>query len=209
MSVLMVDVDGVLVHGRPQDGLPFGTFLERDLGISIEKLRQEFFGKYWVDIVTGKVPMRPVLEKVLSEIAPTVRVDALIRYWFDHDSRLDPILLSDLQEQKRRGAKIYLATNQEHERAAYLMEELGLKNVADGIFYSAALGCRKPSAEFYRQVTEQAGVPSETIFFVDDMAENIEAAQAFGWRASQWISGMRLHDVLPIDWLSEKAGLSG
>ena len=33
MKVLMVDVDGVLVHGRPQDGLPYFTSIERDLGI--------------------------------------------------------------------------------------------------------------------------------------------------------------------------------
>ena len=31
MKVLMVDVDGVLVHGRPADGLPYATYLERDL----------------------------------------------------------------------------------------------------------------------------------------------------------------------------------
>ncbi len=30
MKVLMVDVDGVLIHGRPADGLPLFTYLERD-----------------------------------------------------------------------------------------------------------------------------------------------------------------------------------
>lgn len=201
MSVLMVDVDGVLVHGRPQDGLPFGTFLERDLGVSLDRLKREFFEKCWAEIVTGKVPMRPMLENVLSEIAPTVSVDSLIQYWFEHDSRLDPILLSDLQEQKRRGVRIYLATNQEHERAAYLMETLELKSVASGIFYSAALGCRKPSEDFYRKATEQSGVHAQEIMFIDDMAENIEAARAFGWQAAQWTSGMSLQDVLPDGWL--------
>lgn len=33
MKVLMVDVDGVLIHGRPADGLPLFTYLERDLGL--------------------------------------------------------------------------------------------------------------------------------------------------------------------------------
>ncbi|HBF31524.1 HAD-IA family hydrolase [Rhizobium sp.] len=201
MSVLMVDVDGVLVHGRPQDGLPFGTFLERDLGVSIDQLRHEFFEKCWFDVVTGKLPMRPALEAALSRIAPDVRVETLIRYWFEHDSRLDQALISELQEQKQRGVRIYLATNQEHERAAYLMETLGLDNVASGIFYSAALGCRKPSENFYRKATEQSGVHARDIMFIDDMVENIEAARAFGWQATQWASGMSLQDVLPVDWL--------
>lgn len=201
MSVLMVDVDGVLVHGRPQDGLPFGTFLERDLGVSVEQLKQEFFKKCWFDIVTGKVPMRPALEAVLSRIAPGVGVETLIRYWFEHDSRLDQTLIAELLAQKQRGVRIYLATNQEHERAVYLLETLGLRNVASGIFYSAALGCRKPSADFYRKTTEKSGVQAQEIMFIDDMAENIEAARAFGWQAAQWSLGMSLQDVLPVDWL--------
>lgn len=201
MPVLMVDVDGVLVHGRPQDGLPFGTFLERDLGVSVDQLRHAFFEKYWFDIVTGNVPMRPVLESVLSKIAPDVSVESVIQYWFDHDSRLDQALIADLQNLKQHGVRIYLATNQEHERASYLMDVLGLKSVASGIFYSAALGCRKPSEDFYRKATEQSGVHAQEIMFIDDMAENIEAARAFGWQAAQWSSGMSLQDVLPADWL--------
>ncbi len=36
------------------------------------------------------------------------------------------------------------------------------------------------------------------IAFIDDMAENIEAARQFGWNAAQWTAGMTLGGVLPV-----------
>ncbi|MUO80423.1 HAD-IA family hydrolase [Agrobacterium vitis] len=203
MPVLMVDVDGVLVHGRPQDRLPFGTFLQRDLGVPFDELKHQFFEAHWAGIVTGKQPMRPILERVLSKIAPTVSVDALIRYWFEHDAHIDHVLVADLHRQRQRGVKIYLATNQEHERAKYLMESLDLQAFTDGVFYSASLGCRKPSPEFYRQITERLGEMPENIVFIDDMVENIESARAFGWRAYQWTSGTGLNAILSDAWHGE------
>jgi putative hydrolase of the HAD superfamily len=59
MKILMVDVDGVLVHGRPADGLPLFTYLERDLGLAAPLLQREFFKPYWVGIVTARSRSNP------------------------------------------------------------------------------------------------------------------------------------------------------
>lgn len=40
---LMLDVDGVLVTGRPSDGRSWYAELQNDLGIDIEWLRSAFF----------------------------------------------------------------------------------------------------------------------------------------------------------------------
>ena len=50
----MIDVDGVLVTGRPSDGLHWATSLEADLGLSFAILQDTFFKRYWEDIVTGR-----------------------------------------------------------------------------------------------------------------------------------------------------------
>lgn len=42
-KVLMMDVDGVLVSGRPTDGRHLFTELEADLGLSPDRLRETFF----------------------------------------------------------------------------------------------------------------------------------------------------------------------
>lgn len=49
----MVDVDGVLVCGRPLDGKPWASTIEADLGLKPSDLDREFFIPYWNDIVIG------------------------------------------------------------------------------------------------------------------------------------------------------------
>jgi len=196
MKILMVDVDGVLVHGRPSDGLPLFTYLEQDLGLPLTMLQQAFFKPYWQDIVTGRDALEPRLTEVLGEIAPQLQAKTLIDYWFENDSRLDHGLLQDLAALRTDGAKMFLATNQEHMRAAYLMETLQLSQRFDGIFYSAALGHQKPAAEFFQLATEGAGFAASEIGFIDDVAANIEAARQFGWKAMQWTPGSTLRDAV-------------
>ncbi|MGX9987895.1 HAD-IA family hydrolase [Rhizobium sp. WSM1274] len=198
MKVLMVDVDGVLVHGRPADGLPLFTYLERDLGLRIDLLQEEFFQTHWRDIIIGREALEPRLAGVLAKIAPHLSAKTLIDYWFENDSRLDLNLLEELAALRQSGITLLLATNQEHRRARYLMEQIGLKAHFDDIIYSAALGHSKPSPDFFRLATERAGVLPGEIAFIDDLAENIEAARQFGWNAAQWTAGATLGGTLPV-----------
>lgn len=192
----MVDVDGVVVHGRPADGLPPFTYLERDLGLPAALLQREFFAPHWSEIVTGKEALMPRLESVLARIAPQLSAETLRAYWFENDSNIDHVFLEALSAWRAHGIAIYLATNQEHMRANYLMEERGLADHVDGILYSAALGHRKPSAEFYRLANEHAGVAAADIVFIDDTRENVEAARAFGWNAVEWNGDVGLDEAL-------------
>lgn len=196
IKLLMVDVDGVIVNGRPEDGLPLFTYLERDLGVSPEALQREFFRLFWADIVVGREPMLPRLESILSHIAPHVSAQELADYWFKNDSRLDRQLLDDIAVYRSTGIRIVLATNQEHLRAQYLMRELGLSRHVDGIAYSAALGHSKPSAEFFRLAHAMTDLAAEEVAFIDDKLENVEAARDFGWRAAHWTGKHRLETVL-------------
>ena len=196
MKVLMVDVDGVLVHGRPGDGLHLFTYLERDLGLSRELIQKEFFQTHWGNIVIGREDLEPQLAGVLAKIAPGLSAATLIDYWFENDSRLDQTLLTDLAALRATGIPMFLATNQEHRRAAYLMENLGLSSYFDGIFYSAMLGYQKPASEFFRLATERVGIDPSEIAFIDDYPANIEAARQFGWKAMHWAPGSRLEDAL-------------
>ena len=57
----MVDVDGVLVTGRPQDGGHWQAGLADDLGIDADALNRHFFRPHWQAIVTGQAELRPWL----------------------------------------------------------------------------------------------------------------------------------------------------
>ena len=54
IKALMIDVDGVLVNGRPSDGRQWSATLDADLGLSFDILQDAFFKRHWEQIVTGR-----------------------------------------------------------------------------------------------------------------------------------------------------------
>ncbi|MFC3704918.1 HAD family hydrolase [Devosia honganensis] len=206
METILVDIDGVLVSGRPQDGAHLFTDLERDLGIPLARLQSEFFALRWPAIVTGRKPLLPELTEVLATLAPAVSAETLIDYWFRNDSRIDRSVLAAIVALRRQGRRVYLATNQEHMRATYLMKEMGLERHVDGMFYSAAIGYRKPDEEFYRYVAAAVETPPKRTVLIDDTEANVMAARAFGWQAVHWSAGMDLIDQLGLNSLQNQLG---
>ncbi|GLW99641.1 HAD-IA family hydrolase [Microtetraspora sp. NBRC 16547] len=57
---------------------------------------------------------------------------------------------------------------------------LGLAYFADEVVNSARVGVVKPDAGIYEIAAERAGVPMDRCLFIDDRAENVEAAVALG-----------------------------
>lgn len=192
----MLDVDGVLITGRPADGLSWSTDLERDLGISPADLQREFFRKHWDDIIVGHAGIEEGLAAALDRIAPHMDPGDLMAYWFGSDSRIEPAVLEDVASCRAAGIAVWLATNQEHRRAAYLMNELGLALYVDGILYSAELGCRKPETAFYRQAELRTGFAPGELLLVDDTPANVAAAIEAGWNAVRWTGEAPLAIVL-------------
>jgi putative hydrolase of the HAD superfamily len=186
IRALMVDVDGVLVDGRPEDGRAWQTSMEEDLGFGSDALHHGFFAPYWVELVLGRAGLMEGLAAALAKIAPHVGAAEFMSYWFERDSRVVAPLLQELAAIRAAGVRVYLATNQEHMRAAYLMQKLGLAEHVDGIFYSAQLGVKKPDREFFQRVQAEVGLRGEEILLIDDSRQNIEAARDAGWQTLHW-----------------------
>jgi putative hydrolase of the HAD superfamily len=186
INALMVDVDGVLVDGRPEDGRPWQTSLEEDLGVFPDALREHFFAPCWENIVLGRAGLMEHLAPALRTIAPDVSPAEFVSYWFERDSRVVAPVLAELSWARSAGIRVYLATNQEHRRASYLMETIGLAAHVDGIFYSAQLGARKPQMEFFAAVQAAVGLRAEDLLLIDDSLQNVEAARTAGWQAHHW-----------------------
>ncbi|WP_394689871.1 HAD-IA family hydrolase [Hoeflea sp.] len=192
----MLDVDGVLVDGRPEDGRSWAFSLREDLGIDPEMLVSSFFSKVWGDIVTGKRELVIELTKVLRQLPTDVTAEELVDYWFEMDSRIVEPVLEDCRAARQSGVALYLATNQEHLRARYLMETLGLGREFDGMIYSAQAGVRKPFSGFYDHALRVSGFAPEALLFVDDTQANVDAAADAGLRAVHWTEGASLSAIL-------------
>ncbi len=181
--ILVLDLDGVVVRGHPEGGR-WDKDLARDLGIDSQRVQALFFASHFKDIVTGRADLMTTLESVWPQVECEASPRAFVDYWFAKDSRLDDEVLALVDAWRAGGRKAFIATLQEHERARYVWERLGLSGRFDGMFYSADLGAAKPDAEFFRRA--QARMPvtmPDEILFLDDQSENVKAAAASGWRA--------------------------
>lgn len=192
----MLDVDGVLVSGRPQDGHIWTHELSSDLGIEPELLIQEFFKREWQDVVTGKRDLHPTLALSLKRLGSIVTAEELISYWFEMDSRIVQSVLTDCRMAREWGHQVYLATNQEHLRVQYLMGAMGLQDEVDGIVYSAEAGFQKPLHGFFSYAASVTGRKPNEMLLVDDTLANIDGAKKAGWLAIHWDGKQQLSDIL-------------
>lgn len=196
IKCLMLDVDGVLVDGRPSDGQSWYVGLLKDLEISSDTLVDEFFQREWADIVVGKKDLLPTLTMTLERVAPHIRAADLISYWFKMDARVISQVLADCRIARHHGIPIFLTTNQEHLRAEYLTETMRLSDEVDGIIYSAKVGYRKPQPAFYDRAASIAGYDPSELLLVDDTLANVEGARLRGWQAVHWNETKSLSDIL-------------
>ena len=193
---LVLDVDGVVVNGRPEDGRSWAADIERDLGIDPARLQSVFFGPHWDDIVVGRTDLLEVLADCLPQLAPSVTPRAFVDYWFERDAAVDETVLRASDALRGGGMRVYLASNQEHMRAAYLMDRLALRERVDGMIHSAGVGARKPARAFFAAAERISGLSPAEIVLVDDTPANVEAARASGWTARLWRPGASLVELL-------------
>jgi putative hydrolase of the HAD superfamily len=85
------------------------------------------------------------------------------------------------------GGKWVLGTlnNEAREPNEYRFQRFGLRAYFDVAFSSCFIGLRKPEPAMYKRALDVLGKPAERVLFIDDRAENVEAAQASG------MSGLR------------------
>jgi putative hydrolase of the HAD superfamily len=191
---IFFDVDGVLIdgwHSKPELRRPWDATIEQDLGVDREAFREKFFGTESPNravihaCVRGERDLKEALAATLPAVGYAGSVDAFMRYWFEKDSNVNRDVMEAVKRLARHAhVELYLATGQEHHRAAYLWDELGLKEHFKDIFYSARLGHLKSAPEFYLEVNRALGIgPAEQPLFFDDREDVAALARAAGWDA--------------------------
>lgn len=185
------DVDGVLVHGyhaRPELTRRWNENLLADLGVDPERFTQEFiFDIFIKKVVVGQVSLVEALDRRLPSLGFKGSPMVFVNYWLTHDSELNEPLLDLVRKLKQRDdLRLYIATNQDHMRALWLWQNMGLGSLFEDIFYSARVGIRKPEAGFFDFVEQRIGKQSEPPLFFDDTPKVIDGARAAGWEAVQF-----------------------
>jgi len=97
-------------------------------------------------------------------------------------TRGDPAMLAWQLAIKQRGLLTAIVSNMGDSVHEHMVRELGWLSRFDVLVWSYQLGIAKPDPAIYRYALEKLGTqPAETLF-IDDKAENVDAAVALGMK---------------------------
>ncbi|WP_092422115.1 HAD family hydrolase [Devosia crocina] len=203
---LVFDVDGVLVHGyhaRPELQRRWDQNLLADLGVDPDRFRDEFIFDIFVKkVVIGQTALISALDRRLPSLGFKGSSMEFANYWLSHDSQLNEPLLENLRRLKADAdIRLFIATNQDHMRAQWLWQTLGLGTIFEDIFYSARAGVKKPNKAFFDfAASRMPGVEGMPLFF-DDTPRVIEGARAYGWESVLFVDN---DDFTNHPWIAER-----
>lgn len=178
IRVMLFDVDGVIANGEL-----FSQHLARDYGITSE-MTAPFFRSRFMECLVGRADLKQELSDQLPQWGWQGTTEEFMSYWFRCEHSMNEALLAAVALLRQQGIRCYLATNQEHYRTIYILEQMGCADLFEGMFSSAHIGYLKHELAFFEQVLRQLdGVKANEILFWDDSPGNVATAQAVGLQA--------------------------
>ncbi|XVQ82064.1 HAD-IA family hydrolase [Microbispora siamensis] len=178
-DAVLCDFDGVL---KLQD-LEQQAEIERAYGVepgTVARVTGE--SALVVPALTGLVTREEWLASAVPVLAGLVgsaaRASALTADWVAARTWADEEVLALLLRARAR-VPVVLVSNATSELAAHL-RELELHDAFDHVVSSYDVGVAKPDPRIFEIAARHAGVPPERCLFVDDRAENVDAARVLG-----------------------------
>ena len=193
IKAVVFDMGGVIV--RLDMGTCIANFKELAGFTDIEDYLDRFHQKGFIsDLEEGKTSPDDFYRECLKHSHPGTTMET-VRYCFC--SLLDGLEEESLEfiRSLRGRFDLYVLSNNNPISRAYFCEMMKAngqdpEEVFKKEFYSYEMKMLKPSAKVYAHVIESIGLPPEEILFIDDAADNIEAAQAAGIRTLWLRPGM-------------------
>lgn len=107
-------------------------------------------------------------------------------------SRPNPETMAVLGELQSRGSRVALLSNMPVRMSEIFTAEAGWVAHFERLFFSGPLRLGKPDRRIYEHVLQELGARPDDVVFIDDKAENIEAARQLGLRTVHHTPGIDL-----------------
>lgn len=134
--------------------------------------------------VTGEMDFATALQGIVSKWQCDADVDRILELWTLIEP--NPEVFHIIDELRKSGRRVYLATNQHRHRARYMTRELGYHERFDDCFYSCDLGHAKPSRAYFINLIERLTLKGSESLFIDDKDTNVAVARQVGLHAEQF-----------------------
>lgn len=184
---------GMVLSGEPkvQDKMEIARRIQLPADKAIE-LYMKYRKEYDQGLMTGLEYWRQTLidagqQPTEAEVAEANAVDA--RMW----TSVDPQLLDWQRAVKKRGLKTAILSNMGDAVRESIERNFAWIAEFDARVWSYELKIVKPDAAIFRHALAELGIEPGEALFLDDIAENVEAARAVGLRAIQYknFAGLR------------------
>ncbi|MCH9687196.1 MAG: HAD family phosphatase [Deltaproteobacteria bacterium] len=185
--VLLLDVMGTLVHD------PFYVEVPASLGMSLDELIAVKHPRAWVDFELGHIDEPTFLSRFFADER---QFDGEgLRDAMDNAYRYLPGIEALLQELRSGGVPMHALSNYPP-WYALIERRLSLSRYLKWSFVSCELGLRKPDPAIYEHAAKTLGLPPTACVFVDDRADNCDAARATGMDAVCFTAADALREAL-------------
>ena len=191
-----------------------GVILELDVERTISAFRELGFpnlnnadiilSKYpfFMDFETGKISEKEFVSRVLEIAGKQVSEKQVLDAWNAMLRGFRPENIELLMNLRKKHRMFLLSnTNALHEVHYNLQMKYdhGIENldeIFEKVYYSHVLKLRKPNAEIFRYVLNDADILAEECLYIDDTLEHVETARSLGIQAYHLAPPERITEIL-------------
>ena len=168
-------------------------------GMSFERIYWGTRTDYDRGAIDGPTYWRRLAKAAGKELTPA-QIDSLITNDIAIWMRANPVMMEWVRALRRGGLKIAVLSNMPIEISAYMRQYAPWFRDFDYVCFSAEVQLAKPDAAIFHACLEVVHSRPEECLFIDDRAENVEAARALGMHALKFVSVQELaRDVQPFN----------
>jgi putative hydrolase of the HAD superfamily len=142
-----------------------------------------FCSQEWLKLDAGLISEESALRSVLKRFRTEEGRSLAAKCFWDWDKynmHPAPGMAEIIQELKARGNGVYVLSNASIRLPKVYRRVMPAAELYDGVFFSAEYRCIKPQAIIYETFLERFRLKAKDCFFIDDLPENIEGAEAAG-----------------------------
>ncbi|MBX7166128.1 MAG: HAD family hydrolase [Pirellulales bacterium] len=198
VAAVLFDAVGTLIRPRPSVAEAYAAAAQRwDLQVDpatvLARFRRAFDAEEDIDRLAGDGATSELRERrrwqsIVAAVFPDAAdPTALFAQLWDHFARpehwvLDPDVAPLFARLRAAGLIVGVASNFDERLLALVRAWPATAEVP--VFVSSQLGKRKPHRGFYASIAQQLALPAQRLLMVgDDWENDVQGAQAAGWRA--------------------------
>ena len=190
---IVFDLGGVVFDWNP-DKIINGLFEDDDIKDRIKK--EIFKHPDWLELDRGTIDIKDAIQRGAerTQLPETIISRLLDAVPSSLTPKQDTIKLLHLL--KNTANKLYVLSNMHYASINYLEQNHTFWDIFEAKVFSCNIHRIKPEPEIYEYLLNEHQLQADETVFIDDMLENLEAAQKWGIKTIHFLNAEQCHKEL-------------